>query len=436
MAQSTWFNVIHGMRAATDKAYKTKTRRQRNRREVQDVWMRYEDFCDDTELQLRNGTYIMGDYRHFDLQDNKKKRHISVLPFRDRCVQNDLKDSFEPLALRKMTDDMLGGLPERGVLANNPRYCVIRRMQRLMTNISLTHYIQGDISKFYDNIDKVTAIRMLESFIKDKRTLGMIRQHLFKQKKLAIGDPFSHLISNLVMSHIVRRLKEKYGKKIEIVNFADDIFIGASIKSILKNVRKTMREEAKCLRLHYKKIYIKPFPVEKNDAVVFCGMRYTRTSVLLCQRTKKKYIRSRHKSRSVGSYNGILRKCDARHLRRLIELKDNKHMTDKIHRPFAGKPKKIEQLEGIKHTIVDIAEKPSRQQHTETYMHVQAIAEGLGLIVYSTSSTKIVEYLKTHKVPMYDMVIAKDWSGYYYEGTVYTDEEEEAMIREKYNIPK
>ena len=95
----------------------------------------------------------------------------------------------------------------------------------------------------------------------------------------------------------------------------------------------------------------------------------------------------------------------------------------------------MKQLEGIRHTIVNVAEKPSHQQHSNTYMHVQAIADELGLIVYSTSSAKIVEYLKTHHVPLRDMVIAKDWSGYYYEGTVYTDEEEEEMLRQQFGIP-
>lgn len=109
-------------------------------------------------------------------------------------------------------------------------------------------------------------------------------------------------------------------------------------------------------------------------------------------------------------------------------------MSDKIRRPFAGRPMKIETMEGILHTIVDKAEKDSRQQHSSTYFHVQAIAEGLGLIVYSTSSPKIMEYLRCHEVPIRDMKIKHDWSGYYYDGTVYTDEEEEEMIRNKYNI--
>ena len=112
---------------------------------------------------------------------------------------------------------------------------------------------------------------------------------------------------------------------------------------------------------------------------------------------------------------------------------------NKIRRPFAGRPMKIETMEGISHTIVDFTEKLSRQRDCDKYYHVQAIAEGLGLIVYSTGSAKICEYLATknrHDLPLRDMVIVHDWSGYYYDGTVYTDAEEEEMIRKQFNIPK
>ena len=100
---------------------------------------------------------------------------------------------------------------------------------------------------------------------------------------------------------------------------------------------------------------------------------------------------------------------------------------------------KIETMEGINHTIVDMTEKASRQKDSENYYHIQAIADGLGLVVYSTGSTKICEYLKTkskHDLPLRDMKIVHDWSGFYYDGTVYTDAEEEEMIRKQFNIPK
>lgn len=431
MAVSTWWNVTHGMAEAVHKGYTSKSSRQRSKPEVADVWDRRDDFCREMEVLLADGGYTIGEYRHFRLTDKKKARDISVLPFIDRCVQNDVKNAIEPLVLRQMTDDMLGGLPGRGVLADDARHCVIRRMQRIMADRHLVYYIQADVRKFYDSVDNVVAMGILERFVTDRRTLALIRQHLFKQKKLAIGDPFSHLIANMVMAQVVRRLKKKFGKSIRMVNFSDDMFVASESKDVLKAVRREMREAAAELRLHYKRIYIRRID---DQPIVFCGMKYSRDAVLMSQRTKKRYIKSRHKKRSMASYNGILEKCDSKYLRYLVELKDNKHMTDKIHTRFAGKPMTIDEMVGIRHIVVDVEVKPSRQRGTDNYHHIQAIAKGLGLVVYCTSSVKIAEYHACHKPPTEELEIEHDWRGYYYKGTIYTDEEEEAIIRQKYNI--
>ena len=434
MAKSTWYNITHGMQEALHKGYVSKSERQRRKREVVDIVSRGDEFCDEMQKILEEGTYVMGDYRHFILRDAKKMRNISVLPFRDRVVQNCIKNAIEKRLLLNMTDDMMGGLPKRGILVTDNCHGVVRRMVRIFNDNTITHYIQGDISKFYDNVDKVVVIRMVERVVSDKRTLEIIRQHLFKQKRLAIGDPFSHLIANLVMSYIVRRIKERYGRSIRLVNFADDIFIGGHSKEELEDVRRYMCSVAKEIRLHYKNIYIRP--MDDTHGVVFCGFKYFRGRVLLTQRTKKRYIKARHKELSMSSYNGILMVADTKRLRYLVETNDNMHMSEKIRRAFAGKAVKIDNLVGVVHTVVRCEERKSRQMHSDTYMHVQALSDELGLIVYTTSSPKIVQYLKENAAPLRDVKIVHDWSGFYYEGTVYTDEEEEAMLREQFKVPK
>lgn len=434
MAASTWWNITHGMNEALHKSYMHKSGRQRRKREVAYAWENSEDFCKELTALIESGEYKVGEYRHFNLRDKKKVRSMSVLPFRDRCVQNNIKDAFEPLALRRMTDDMLGGLPGRGVLVKG-RYGVVSQMRRLMNDASITHYIKADIAKFYDNIDNVIVMQAVERFITDKRTLAIIRQHLFKQKKLAIGDPFSHLMANTVMSSLVRTIKAKH-PNVRLVNFADDLFIGGHSDSELKEVRITMKSEAAKMRLHFHTIHIHPL---LRKPIIFCGYQFGRGFVKLSQRTKKAYIKSRHRKLSMGSYNGILQVADTKHLRTLIERKDDRHMTDKtkIRRPFAGRPMKIETMEGITHTIVDFVRKPSQKKDCDYYYHVQAIANGLGLVVYSTGASKIAAYLNERTVadiPLRDLKIVHDWSGYYYEGTVYSDAEEEKMIRDQYNI--
>lgn len=421
------------MREATHKAYMRKSSRQREKREVAEAWENYQSFCDDAETELANGAYVVGKYRHYNLQDRKKKRSISVLPFRDRCVQNDVKAAIEPLILRCMTDDMMGGLPSRGVVSSEKRYSVVRQVRMAMNDDTLKWYLKGDIKKFYDSIDNVTTMRLIEKYVTDKRTLEVIRQHLFNQKKLAIGDPVSHLLANMNMSIIIRNSKAKYGKRIVIINFADDILAFAKDKKTLLSLRKDLGVWAKEMRLKYKPMYIRNKDVERT--ITYCGYVFGKGYVKMAKHTKKNYIKARHRKRSMSSYNGLLQVADTKNLRLLIEYNDNRHMAEKIRRPFAGVKKKVEMLEGILHTIVAVEEKSS-WKGGENYMHVQAIADNLGLIVYTTSSKQMVKYLRENTVPMRDMKIVHDYSGYYYEGTVYTDEEEEEMLRKQFNIPK
>ena len=435
---STWNNITTGLHAAVYDSYTAKSSRQRAKREVVEVMADVDGFCQRKQMELASGCYHVGDYRHFRLRDKKKERDISVLPYEDRCVQNAIKDAIEPLLLRQMNDDMMGGLPGCGVLASDKRHQVVARMRVLLNDRSLKYCLQGDIKKFYDNVDNVISMRLIERQVKDKRTRAVIRQHLFNQKRLAIGDPFSHLIANLNMSVIIRKAKELYGDSIKVVNFADDFIAFSKDKTILNALRKDMQQWAKAMRLHYKPMYVRP--VDGQD-IIFCGYKFGRGYVHLTQRTKKRYVKARHKERSMGSYQGIIGVADTKHLKLKVQINDNNKgtMSEKIRRPFAGRPMKMETMEGIPHTIVDFQKRSSNQKDCDSYYHIQALADGLGLIVYSTGAQKICKYLDTKSrtdIPLRNMKIVHDWSGFYYDGTVYTDAEEEEMIRKQFNIPK
>lgn len=102
---------------------------------------------------------------------------------------------------------------------------------------------------------------------------------------------------------------------------------------------------------------------------------------------------------------------------------------------FAGKKYKADMLIGKKQTIVDKEERQSKQPNSkEPYFDVQAVVEDLGLVRYSTGAQLLVQELRTAALPMRDKVIQKDWRGLFFEGTVFTLEEEEERIRKEFNI--
>ena len=62
---------------------------------------------------------------------------------------------------------------------------------------------------------------------------------------------------------------------------------------------------------------------------------------------------------------------------------------------------------------------------------------GLHAAVHDSYAAKSARQRNKREVQdvMRDMKIAHDWSGFYYDGTVYTDAEEEEMICKQFNIP-
>ena len=312
------YNANH-LRDACHTSYDGKSPEQRQKPEVVEVMEHIDDFARATLSDIITGRYRVGTYRHFKLRDKKKERDISVLPYADRCVQNLYKGAVEPLIINQATDDMCAGLPGRGVTARDPRWSVVRKIQRMMRSSKAVYMWQGDISKFYDNIRNVLVMKQLERIITDKVVLALLRQHIMQQRKLAIGDPISHLIASLMMAPLVRHLKA-HGAK--IVNYADDFWGCAETEEEMYRIAHLAEEFA----ITQQRLHFKPYQIRRIEAgpFRFCGFVFhPNGKVFLAKDTKKKYIRSRHKKRSLASYNGMLMACNARHLRKKVELHDN-----------------------------------------------------------------------------------------------------------------
>ena len=320
---------VSNLVVACETSYRGKSQRQREKREVREV-------MDDTLLfstqkikDIIERTYKVGDYRHFFIHDKKKIRPISVFPYSDRCVQMLYKGGIEPVILKQVTDDMCAGLPGRGVTANEAKWCVVRKVRNMIKRDNAIWVWQGDISKFYESTRNVIVMRQLERIIKDKVVLSLIREHIMKQKDLAIGDPFSHLIASLVMSPLVRYLKANGAT---LVNYADDFLCVTKTKEEAYRIKRLAEEYA----ITHLRLRFKPSQVHRvaDHPIYFCGfIFFPNGKVFINNLTKKKYIKSRHKKRSVAAYNGMLLCCNSRHLRKKIEQNDNyrKHHGEKTN---------------------------------------------------------------------------------------------------------
>lgn len=319
MKRSTRGYILNpnNLRKAILKSYSHKTRQQREKKEVCDVMYNLQAFIDQTIAELASETYRVGEYRHFAIQD-RKTRNISVLPYKDRCVQNLVKDAIEPILMNKMTDDMYGGLPGRGIVTKPCNRSVTRAMREILTSGEFSHYWLGDISKFYESLKNPVIMKRVERCVTDKFTLALIRQFVWAQPSLAIGDPFSHLLANLCMSDLVRHIKEEH-PRCRIVNFADNIIIFAHSLEEANTAGRTARSFAATqLRLHFHE-GDHSSPISPFEGIHFCGRVYFPSGkIRLRKGTKQNIAKAKDKPLSVASYQGILRSANCKHLTKII----------------------------------------------------------------------------------------------------------------------
>lgn len=432
MAKSTFAEITHinNLYGGIYKSYQRKSQRQREKKEVRLVMDNLDEKCQQTNKSILDGTYYPGPYRHTYITERGKTRYLSVLWFIDRGVQNCMKDAIEPILENQFTSDMYAGIRGRGIMAKDRRYSTVLRMKKAFSDERFKWLYLLDIHHCYENIDNIVVMKLLEKHITDKRTLALIRKHIFNLESLAIGDPISHSICNLVISVIIRSLKEE-GHAECVINYADNIAIFGQTKEEVVRLAKLAKRKAAQLRLKFNKSY--PQPITEENMVVYCGRKYTRRKVLLRKSTKQKYIKARHRKLAMASYNGILQSCNCKNLRYKVENCDNKKM-NKQRTPFAGKMVKIDQIVGVIHTVVKVEERISKQHSGEHYFDVQAVAKDKGLIRYTTSAKFIVATLQCEELPLRDVEICKDYRGFYYKGSVMTDAEEEELIKAEYGI--
>ena len=305
------------LKRAIMKAYSAKTKEQREKREVVELMDNIWTFIDETITQLRDGTYQIGTYRHFVIHE-KKDRNISVLPYRDRCVQNLVKAAIEPIIMQQVTDDMYGGLPGRGIYTRHGYRNMTNRLRHIVSSGRYQWYWMGDIAKFYESLKNAVIMKRVERCITDPFTLALIRQFVWAQPSLAIGDPFSHLLANLVVSDLVRHIKHRH-RHWQVINFADNVIIFTVTKDDATTAARMARSYAATqLRLHFHAGDC-VHPLTPTQGIHFCGRVYwTSGKVSLRKSTKRNIARKKHNTASSASYQGVLRSANCKHLTHCI----------------------------------------------------------------------------------------------------------------------
>ena len=153
-----------------------------------------------------------------------------------------------------------------GFRPNKSCHDCLKYLNQCIENKYTNYILDADIKGYFDNINHDLIIKGLETHIKDKRVLRMIKRFLkagIMEENIYIptengtpqGSILSLVLANIVMYYgiilFVERLKNKLSGFMEIINYADDMVICFQYKNEAIMVHKLLKERLNKIGLEF-----------------------------------------------------------------------------------------------------------------------------------------------------------------------------------------
>lgn len=273
---------------------------------------------------VRNGTYVVPEYRTFILKERGKERFIADAPlYPSRILDWAICIVVEDYICSKLIGQTYASVPTRGYHgAVRQIYDYVRKDKRIR------YALIFDVRKFFNSINRNILKRKLREVIKDQQFLELLDMLIdgYPYDGIPLGNRTSPMLANLYLSDLDHLLKEKYHVHY-YVRFMDDCCILGYSKEWLKRILGIVEIELAGLKLSLKE-NCRIIPVE-------CGIRMLGyvvypDHILLMRKSKQrlihamrkiirkqkneKYLLSRHDSGVIASYHGVVSACNGRNL--------------------------------------------------------------------------------------------------------------------------
>jgi RNA-directed DNA polymerase len=213
------------------------------------------------QAELTEKTYTPGGYRTFRIRD-PKSRLISAAPYRDRVVHHALCNVIVPLIDRTFIAD---------TYANRLGYGTHRALKRFTHFARNSRYIlQGDVRKYFPNLDHDLLKAALRQKIKCPETLWLIDRiidgsnpqgedaeyfpgddlltPIERRKGLPIGNLTSQFFANVYLNGFDHFVKEQLQAK-QYLRYVDDFSLFSDDRSFLEDARSAIEAYLTTLRL-------------------------------------------------------------------------------------------------------------------------------------------------------------------------------------------
>lgn len=357
-----------------------------------------------------------------------KLREIFKLPFYpDRDVQHGISLVMRGRWDKSLTADTYACLQDRGINCGIARYNMNHKVRRAICSYRhrTVYVLKMDILKCYPSVDNDILTRTYRRYCKDERMLALLDAINYNGKGLPIGNFLSQLWINIYLNPLDRFIKEVL-KARHYFRYMDDLVIIGDDKALLH------QWQWRIMNFLWYELHLESnrkrqiFPLGRNReerGLDFGGYVFRHDSVMVRKRIKQTFARKRHRPRSVASYMGILKHCDARNLIEKITKRDNdmdlsQLVGKKIERPFEGDKINIEAVVDQRIVILDFDVRESSKKAGTDYLKMQIRLNGRKRFLGGGYQflCQVLKQIDKKNLPIETTIRNK--RGYYFEGTI------------------
>ena len=256
---------------------------------------------------LLNKTYKTSAYTTFKVYEPKEREVYRLPYFPDRITHHAIMNVLEPVFVACFTSDTYSCIKKRGIHA-----AAMAVRKALKDEPGTTYCLKLDITKFYPSINHDILKKLLRRKFKDANLLWLLDEIIDSAPGLPIGNYLSQYLANFYLTYFDHWIKEQKQVKYYF-RYADDLVILAPNKTYLHSLLKDIESYLQTnLKLQVKGNW-QVFPVAARG-IDFVGYKFYHTHTLLRKSIKKNFARMMKRnpnSKSIASYNGWLKHCDA-----------------------------------------------------------------------------------------------------------------------------
>lgn len=265
--------------------------------------------------ELTEQTYKTGKYFVF-IKRTPKVREIHRLDFRHRVVHHAIMNVLEPIWVNLFTSNTYSCIKNKGI------HACLKDLKRDLKDVENTKYcLKFDVKKFYPSIDHQVLKSIIRKKIKCQKTLQLLDEIIDSAPGVPIGNYLSQYLANLYLAYFDHWIKEVKGVKY-YYRYCDDIVILGSNKEQLHSLFHEIKNYlSQNLKLEIKKNY-QVFPVDSRG-IDFVGYVFRHTHILLRKSIKKGMINKQHNPKSLASYYGWCKHCNAINLLKKLKINEN-----------------------------------------------------------------------------------------------------------------